>query len=257
MFRLSCGLIFLMALHSLSSQPYEDTNKINLNQINTTFSGNSEFNLREELPSIKELVCQLCKYIMSNDTSEEEFYKNKNEILDTSNHHTRFDQNIYQRHKEKEYVKSCQALLGNSICNDIQEPTNAKEDVNVSSDDIKVLRAFQDILVHRLDIKNSYDLGKSHKQYHHLKHRRKRFLKKPILRPDDKDGTAKCNTCDDDLGYCDMFNLVTYIICGFPRILWDNFLGGTVCTFVFTPISLRCFIYSWDCYQAECGFFNF
>merc|ERR1712080_28842 len=68
---------------------------------------------------------------------------------------------------------------------------------------------------------------------HSTKHRAKRFLDKPILRPDDKDNTPTCNQCDEDLGNCDIFNLVTYVLCGFPRVLWDNFLGGTACTLLF------------------------
>ena len=47
-------------------------------------------------------------------------------------------------------------------------------------------------------------LGQSYKQFQHMNHRRKRFLNKPIFRPDDKDNTTRCNTCDDENGSCDM-----------------------------------------------------
>ena len=47
--------------------------------------------------------------------------------------------------------------------------------------------------------------GSQHESFNNTKHhRRKRFLNQPILRPDDKDGTPRCNKCDNDNSYCDM-----------------------------------------------------
>ena len=56
---------------------------------------------------MKELVCTLCNYLMSNATSEDEFLKNENEIINTSNDHPPKDQEFYQRHNDKDYIKSC------------------------------------------------------------------------------------------------------------------------------------------------------
>ena len=49
--------------------------------------------------------------------------------------------------------------MGSSICNNIQSPTNAKEGSKVSSETKTILKVFHDILVHRMYIQNSYDLG--------------------------------------------------------------------------------------------------
>ena len=49
--------------------------------------------------------------------------------------------------------------MRNSICNNIQNPTNAKEGNKVSSEAKTILKVFHDILVHRMYIQNSYDLG--------------------------------------------------------------------------------------------------
>ena len=51
----------------------------------------------------------------------------------------------------------------------------------------------------------NYKTGQPHTHYNNTRHhRRKRFLNQPILRPDDKDGTRRCNECDNDNSYCDM-----------------------------------------------------
>ena len=51
----------------------------------------------------------------------------------------------------------------------------------------------------------SFAKGPHHHNFTNTRHhRRKRFLNQPILRPDDKDGTRRCNECDNDNSYCDM-----------------------------------------------------
>ena len=53
-----------------------------------------------------------------------------------------------------------QDVINSSTCNDSQEPTNANEDINRSSNNIKVLKVFQDILVYRMFTQSANDLGK-------------------------------------------------------------------------------------------------
>ena len=42
----------------------------------------------------------------------------------------------------------------------MDEDPNAKAFADTSSHDLKILNVFKDILIHRLYIKNSYELGK-------------------------------------------------------------------------------------------------
>ena len=51
-------------------------------------------------------------------------------------------------------------LTNNKICHIMDEDPNAKPFADTSSHDLKILNVFKDILIHRLYIKNSYELGK-------------------------------------------------------------------------------------------------
>ena len=61
--------------------------------------------------------------------------------------------------------------------------------------------------IQNISINFFFNLGLSHEQNRSTNHRVKRFLDKPILRPDDKDNTPTCNQCDEDLGYCDIVSI--------------------------------------------------
>jgi len=248
----------MMENYSTTSSPYEAAVYSNSNKIQYGSSPKKLFDNRE-MQAMKELVCTICESVTDLNV-ELTIKRNSSKLMNHNTNHR------YQNHNEgneylpeNDYIKSCQEMLSSKkICHIVEDDLHTKEHVDTSSNDLKFLKVFKDILVHRLYITSSYDLGQPQTHYNNTRHhRRKRFLNQPILRPDDKDGTRRCNECDNDGSYCDMFNLFTYVLCGFPRILWDNFLGGTACNLVFAPISIRCFIIAWGCYVDECGFFNF
>jgi len=253
---LSLLVVFLfMENCSMSSQSLEKEFLL-LNQVPSSSSTKKLFENRE-MQAMKELVCTICESVTNSEFVLRRNYSEQNSNILSNEYSNRDDNDKFVYYNE--YIQSCQDLLINkNICHMIDEDPNPNPFADTSSDDLKFLKVFKDILIHRLYITNSYNSSPHHHNFTNTKHhRRKRFLNQPILRPDDKDGTRRCNECDNDGSYCDMFNLFTYVLCGFPRILWDNFLGGTACNLVFAPISIRCFIIAWGCYVDECGFFNF
>ena len=59
--------------------------------------------------------------------------------------------------------------------------------------------------------------------------------------------------CDWINQYTFQWNLVTYGLCGIPRILFGNFQGAIFCQFLTWPKDLDCTIRTLRCWIAKCG----